>query len=124
MIVDNENEKIIFGEKEKAETLYFLTGSQIFETMKEVSESLAGRVGILDLYGLTEREIENKKDELFIPKIEDIKKRVRTEYKTTLNLYKKIFKGTYPELYIASKEIEQYYSDYLKTFMEKILENL
>ena len=52
MIVDNENEKIIFGEKEKAETLYFLTGSQIFETMKEVSESLAGRVGILDLYGL------------------------------------------------------------------------
>lgn len=119
MIVDNENEKIIFGEKEKAETLYFLTGSQIFETMKEVSESLAGRVGILDLYGLTEREIENKKDELFIPKIEDVKKRVRTEYKTTLNLYKKIFKGTYPELYIASKEIEQYYSDYLKTFMEK-----
>ena len=38
----------------------------------------------------TEREIENKSDELFIPKIEDIKKRVRTEYKTTLNLYKKI----------------------------------
>ena len=30
MIVDNDNEKIIFGEKDKIETLYFLTGSQIF----------------------------------------------------------------------------------------------
>ncbi len=119
MIVDEENEKIIFGEKEKTETLYILTGSQIFETMKEISESLAGRVGILDLYGLSEREIENKKDELFIPNINDIKKRERTEYKSTNKLYEKIFKGSYPELYITNKEIEQYYSDYLKTFMEK-----
>ena len=86
MIVDDDNEKIVFGEKEKAETLYFLTGSQIFETMEEISESLAGRVGILDLYGLSEREIENKEADLFIPNIEDIKKRERTEYKSTLDL--------------------------------------
>lgn len=33
IIVDNDNEKFIFGEKDKIETLYFLTGSQIFETM-------------------------------------------------------------------------------------------
>ena len=119
MIVDEENEKIIFGEKEKIETLYFLTGSQIFETMEEVSESLAGRVGILDLYGLSEREIEGKKSDLFIPDIENIKKRERTEYKTTLGLYKKIYKGSYPELYINDKDIEQYYNDYFRTFIEK-----
>ena len=74
MIVDNDNEKITFGQKEKLETMYFLTGSQIFETMNEVSESLAGGVGILDLYGLTQREIENKKSDLFIPNINEIKK--------------------------------------------------
>lgn len=119
MIVDDDNEKIIFGEKEKAETLYFLTGSQIFETMEEISESLAGRVGILDLYGLSEREIENKEADLFIPNIEDIKKRERTEYKSTLDLYKKIYKGAYPELYTTDKEVEQYYSDYFRTFIEK-----
>ena len=106
-------------EKEKAETLYFLTGSQIFETMEEISESLAGRVGILDLYGLSEREIENKEADLFIPNIEDIKKRERTEYKSTLDLYKKIYKGAYPELYTTDKEVEQYYSDYFRTFIEK-----
>lgn len=119
MIVDDDNEKNVFGEKEKAETLYFLTGSQIFETMEEISESLAGRVGILDLYGLSEREIENKEADLFIPNIEDIKKRERTEYKSTLDLYKKIYKGAYPELYTTDKEVEQYYSDYFRTFIEK-----
>lgn len=119
MIVDDDNEKIIFGEKEKLETLYFLTGSQVFETMEEISESLAGRVGILDLYGLSEREIENKESNLFIPNIEEIRKRERTEYKSTISLYKKIYKGTYPELYTTDKDIEQYYSDYLRTFIEK-----
>lgn len=124
MIVDNENEKITFGEKESVETLYFLTGSQIFETMEEISESLTGRVGILDLYGLSEREIEGKSSELFIPNIESIKKRERTEYKSTLDLYKKIYKGSYPELYINDKDIEQYYSDYFRTFIEKDIRKL
>ena len=86
IIVDNENEKFIFGEKEKIQTLYFLTGSQIFETMEEISESLAGRVGILDLYGLSEREIEGMKDSLFIPNINDIKIREKLNYKSTIEL--------------------------------------
>lgn len=119
IIVDNANEKIIFGEKEQVETLYFLTGSQIFETMEEISESLAGRVGILDLYGLSEREIEKKESNLFIPNIKDIRKREKTEYKSTIELYKKIYKGSYPELYTTNKDIEQYYSDYFRTFIEK-----
>lgn len=124
MIVDDDNEKIVFGEKEKVKTLYFLTGSQIFETMEEVSESLAGRVGILDLYGLSERELEGLKSDLFVPNIVDIKKRVRTKYNSTLDLYKKIYKGSYPELYTSDKDVEQYYSDYLRTFIEKDIRKL
>ncbi len=119
MIVDNDNEKITFGEKEHTETLYFLTGSQIFEAMEEISESLAGRVGILDLYGLSEREIEKKESNLFIPNIDNIRKREKTEYKSTIELYKKIYMGSYPELYTTNKDIEQYYSDYFRTFIEK-----
>ena len=124
MIVDNEKEKITFGEKEDIETLYFLTGSQIFETMEKVTESLAGRVGILDLYGLSEREIEGKESRLFIPNITDIKKRERTDYKSTINLYKKIYRGSYPELYTTNKDVEQYYSDYFRTFIEKDIRKL
>ena len=36
---------------------FFLTGSQSFELMKNVTESLAGRAGILELLGLSLREI-------------------------------------------------------------------
>ena len=92
--------------------------------MEEISESLAGRVGILDLYGLSEREIEGKESQLFIPNISDIKTRKRTEYKSTLELYKKIYKGSYPELYTINKDIEKYYSDYFRTFIEKDLRKL
>lgn len=120
MIVDNDNEKITFGEKDKLETLYFLTS----DVRNCTGESLAGRVGILDLYGLSEREIENKDSELFIPNIEDIKKRQRTTYKSTISLYEKIYRGSYPELYTTDKDVEQYYSDYLRTFIEKDIRKL
>ncbi len=37
---------------------FYLTGSQQFNMMKNVSESLAGRIGIINLLGLSLREIE------------------------------------------------------------------
>ena len=39
-------------DKEKKPGAFWLTGSQVFTLMKNVTESLAGRVGILELQGL------------------------------------------------------------------------
>ena len=36
---------------------FWLTGSQVFRLMKDVSESLAGRVGIISLLGLSDAEL-------------------------------------------------------------------
>ena len=36
--------------------MYWLTGSQCFVMMKAVSESLAGRIGIIDLHSLSQKE--------------------------------------------------------------------
>ena len=41
-----------------------------------------------------------------------------------MDLYKKIFKGSYPELYTTSKDVEQYYSAYFRTFIEKDIRKL
>ena len=41
-------------DENRAPGQYFLTGSQMFQLMKNVSESLSGRVGILSLYGLSQ----------------------------------------------------------------------
>ena len=47
--------------------LYYLTGSQMFHMMKNVSESLAGRVGILSMYSLSRAEIEGRASVPFLP---------------------------------------------------------
>ena len=41
---------------------YYLTGSQMFHMMNKVSESLAGRVGILSMYSMSRAEIEGRED--------------------------------------------------------------
>ncbi len=43
----------------------WITGSQVFRLMKNVSESLAGRVGIIRLLGLSDAEIYGYKSEPF-----------------------------------------------------------
>ena len=71
--VDNARQNELFGDGKNVGTLYYLTGSQVFQTMQNVSESLAGRIGILDLYGFSEREIENKEETIFLPDIKILK---------------------------------------------------
>ena len=96
--VDEARENEMFGDGKEVGTLYYLTGSQVFQTMNNVSESLAGRIGILDLYGFSEREIEGKEESIFLPKIEELKNKERTKTKSTNELFERILNGSYPEV--------------------------
>ena len=60
---------------ENTNGLFWLTGSQKFKMMKDISESLAGRVAVLDMSSLSMSEINNQNKGLFIPKIDELKKR-------------------------------------------------
>ena len=75
IIVDKKRQEHLENEEIQSSGLYYLTGSQVFHTMKNISESLAGRVGILELYPLSNREIEKKKDEIFLPSYEKMENR-------------------------------------------------
>ena len=97
--IDEARKNEMFGDGKKVGTLYYLTGSQIFETMENVTESLAGRVGIIDLYPLSTREIYNSKEDVFIPDINIIKKKEALKYEYLNNVFDRIFRGSYPELY-------------------------
>ena len=55
IIVDEKRQEHLENKKIETSGLYYLTGSQVFHTMKNISESLAGRVGILELYPLSNR---------------------------------------------------------------------
>ena len=109
--VDNSNET---GQ-------YWLTGSQQFHLMKNVSESLAGRVGILKLYSLSYNEIvENIDNELFLPE-----SYTKSDYINVNELYENIFRGGMPEI-ITRKGLKRdaFFESYINTYIERDIKQL
>lgn len=105
---------------------FFLTGSQQFRMMKNVSESLAGRIGIINLLGLSLREI--KKDtftENFIPTEELLKKREKTAKQADYReVWEIIHKGSMPAMYAEELDWQMFYASYTKTYIERDVREL
>ena len=121
--VDQARLKSVYSNKEVL-TMYYLTGSQSFLSMKNITESLAGRIGIIDLYGLSAREIDNKEDRLFIPEIETLKKEKITK-KTIEEIFSMIFRGSFPELYKNPEiSVDKFYDSYVRTYIERDIRDL
>lgn len=98
---------------------FYLTGSQQFELMKNVSESLAGRISILELQGLSLREINHIDfNKHFIPTEEYIDEREKKINKYD-DIWEIIHKGGYPELYNSDREWIEFYSSYIKTYLSR-----
>lgn len=118
--IDDARKNEMFGDGKEVGTLYYLTGSQIFETMEDITESLAGRVGIIDLYPLSTREIYAETEDIFIPDINIIKNKKPLKYEYLDNVFDRIFRGSYPELYKNDKiNLESFFSAYLRTYIER-----
>lgn len=105
--------------------MYWLTGSQQFHLMRGVTESLAGRVAIVTLNGLSAREIAGEVDrtEPFLPSSVD-PVRAGTIFDEAL-LFERIFRGSYPAL-VSDEGMnpEQYYSSYVQTYLERDIRDL
>ena len=125
IIVDEKKQEHLENEKVQSMGLYYLTSSQVFHTMKSVSESLAGRVGILELYPLSNREIENKNEVFFLPIYESLENKEKTKRLDVDKVYEKILKGSYPELY-SNPNIEprDFFESYIKTYIERDIREL
>ena len=108
-----------------AKGLYIMTGSQQYSLMQNVSESLAGRVGILVLHGLSLREqYGDTFAEPFVPSKEQILSR-NVQYRMERgDLWKIIHRGSYPELVKGSVSRDMYYGSYVKTYIERDVRSL
>lgn len=103
---------------------FILSGSQKLELMKGMSESLAGRVSITELSGLSMREIHNVKfNRHFVPTSEYLQEREK-EIRPYDKLWETIHKGFYPELYDVEREWQEYYSSYVSTYLERDINEL
>lgn len=97
--------KILIDQDRNQYGKWLLTGSQKYALMQGVSESLAGRIGLLELYGLSAQEMS-----LFDAKI---------------NLNRMIYTGGYPELWQNSNiQMEVFFSAYVQTYLERDLKQL
>ncbi len=103
--------------------LFWLVGSQKFLMMKDISESLAGRVAIFELSSLSKQEIEKRNYGTFNPDIDFLKK-VPYKYRNTNEIYELIFKGGMPKINASDVDREKYYSDYINTYLERDIKDL
>jgi len=114
-------------DKSKHKGDYYLTGSQSFELMKNVTESLAGRAGILELLGLSLREMRDEDwNEPFIPTFDYLMRRKKTRKDLLIKeVWEIIHRGCMPELFAEPDFTWQnFYSDYIKTYIERDVRKL
>ena len=105
---------------------FYLTGSQKLQLMEGVSESLAGRVSVIELEGLSLREIYDVPfTKHFIPTPEYIRERESAVKNYRKDLWQTIHRGSYPELYSnPGKEWGDFYQSYVKTYLERDVNKL
>ncbi|GHV19892.1 ATPase [Planctomycetales bacterium] len=112
--------KIYIDSHPEKNGLFWLTGSQKFSLMKGVQETLAGRVAILDLLGLSYREMTKKPygGRPFLPAPALIKHQA-SPLKLT-ELYKIIWQGSFPRLITHRGENwSTFYKSYWQTYIER-----
>jgi hypothetical protein len=119
----------MYVDKNKAPGLFWLTGSQKFHLMKNITESLAGRVAILDMLGLSYKEILGKADNVtpFLPTeswIDDVKQR-SLKFINVNEVYELIYRGFFPKL-ISDPNMSRdiFYNSYIQTYIERDVKDI
>ena len=116
-------------DREKKNGMYWLTGSQKFHLMKGITESLAGRVAIVDLLGFSNAEIEaREKIKPFIPDlkwINEARKKIKKP-KQLDAIYKQIWRGSFPKVNVDKKESTRqiFYSSYIRTYLQRDVKDI
>lgn len=112
-------------DKSRQNGMYWLTGSQKFHLMKGVTESLAGRVAILDLLGFSQAEIQKRPDcsTPFLPSedwLSQVNEKVVKATCDIKSIYQRIWTGAFPKLY-QEKNISRdvFYNSYVQTYIQR-----
>lgn len=112
---------------------YFLTGSQQLSVLKTVSESLAGRVGIIELGPMVPQEqygapLTNNWLERYLSNPHEFQKQFKGVMSSVPSLYDTLWRGGMPGiLEIPDQSVADYFSSYVQTYVERdvrLLENI
>jgi predicted AAA+ superfamily ATPase len=118
--------KTVVDKRKLDNGLYLMTGSQKFELMQNVGETLAGRIAVLNLLGLSARELDGDPfDAPFLPTPEYLKNRKPLAPCDAQALWSRIHRGFFPQIALQPKvDWSRFYSSYLKTYVERDVQKL
>ncbi len=108
---------------------YLMTGSQNFSMMEHVCESLAGRVCVLDLYGMTPYEKQGKMTKHWLGALLQDPLHLKDRFAGVLegkhSLYQLILRGGLPEaLNLNDSALYDFHRSYLRTYLERDVRHL
>ncbi len=105
---------------------FWLTGSQAFHMMENVTESLAGRVGIVRLSGLSNAEVQQTFHGKFVVDMEHLmRRREESMAMDARDTFQRIYRGSMPRLYEDPEiDLEQYYESYIDTYVTRDIKEL
>lgn len=107
---------------------FWLTGSQKFQLMQKLTESLAGRVAIFDLLGLSQAEQQGRAQQSrpFLPTTDWIAQARNTAQPQSLqSLYAQIWLGAYPRLQTqGAQSRDVFYRSYVQTYVQRDVREL
>lgn len=105
---------------------FWLTGSQIYRLMRGVQESLAGRVALLHLSPLSQREITGTRAKPFNVDFDTLLAESKTISPVSVSeMYERIWKGCMPGLLSGQQsERDIFYSSYISSYIERDVREL
>ena len=116
----------VYGDREKKCGDFWLTGSQTFRMMKHVTESLAGRAGIVCMQGLSNSEISGNHFPAFTMDVPSLLSRMSVCPRMSISdVFARIYKGSMPRLYEnEAVDRDLYYESYLETYISRDIRDL
>ena len=115
-----------YVDKHKKYGDFWLTGSQNFVSMKNVSESLAGRAGILNLYSLSNSEITGTLFDEYTASFDKLILRQKNVAPLTKHeTFAKILKGGMPQVHEnLPATLQDYFGSYFQTYLSRDIRDL
>jgi len=116
-------------DKAQRSGMFWLTGSKKFHLMKGITESLAGRVAIINLLGFSQAEIRGEANEVraFLPTQEwlDNARKKAGKPKKIMELYKNIWTGSHPKIVLDKKmPRDLFYDSYIQTYIQRDVKDI
>ena len=111
----------IYADSHHEPGAFWITGSQVFQMMRGVQESLAGRIAVLSMTSLAQAELAGASMTPFKIDLEALTEREKFRIPADVQgIFERIYRGSMPAIFSGRNTNSQiFYSSYLLTYIER-----